>query len=215
MALALIARYRDGEEFLSRFQPSFRLGGVFFPTRRVLQPGEQVVLDVRMPALRDGMLVRGTVVWRQRGQRGTGQRAGLGIEFCPGEEEKRDHLLALARGEIDPDAAQRRHRRVPTDLRAGWRVPNELTRHEGSVGDIGPGGAFLRTREMPAAGTSVLIELPLPGGGAAHVIEGRVAWTRSTPGAEGVGVEFRCRDLGGMRRLRELVRRIERDQARV
>jgi hypothetical protein len=27
-----------------------------------------------------------------------------------------------------------------------------------------------------------------------------------------VGVEFRCRDIGGMRRLRELVRRIERHE---
>jgi hypothetical protein len=33
-----------------------------------------------------------------------------------------------------------------------------------------------------------------------------VAWSRT----EGVGVEFKCRDIGGMRRLRELIKRIER-----
>ena len=52
-----------------------------------------------------------------------------------------------------------------------------------------------------------------PGATAPQVIEGRVAWARNTPGAEGVGVEFRCRDIGGMRRLRELVKRIERQGA--
>ena len=41
-------------------------------------------------------------------------------------------------------------------------------------------------------------------------LEGRVAWRRQTPGNEGVGVEFRCRDIAGMRRLRELVKRIEK-----
>ena len=40
-------------------------------------------------------------------------------------------------------------------------------------------------------------------------IEGRVAWARQEPGLEGIGVEFRCRDTGGLRRLKELVRRLE------
>jgi hypothetical protein len=42
------------------------------------------------------------------------------------------------------------------------------------------------------------------------VIEGRVAWRRNAPEEPGAGVEFRCRDIGGMRRLRELIKRIER-----
>lgn len=205
----LIARFRDGEELLSRYEPSFRHGGLFHPTRRQLPPGEAVVLDVRMPALRDGMLLRGSVVWRQRGKRGTGQRAGLGIEFLASEQAKRDHMLALARGELDPGAAQRRHRRLPTELRVDWRVPSETVRHISQVDDICAGGAFLRTDEAPAAGTPVVLELAPPGARSAHVIEGRVAWSDQV----GAGVEFRCRDIGGMRRLRELVKRIEHAQA--
>jgi len=40
-------------------------------------------------------------------------------------------------------------------------------------------------------------------------IEARVAWRRADPGNEGLGIEFRCRDTGGLRRLKELVRRLE------
>jgi len=208
----LIARYQNRSEFLERFEPSFRYGGLFFPTRKVIEPGEPVLLDVRMPELRDHMLVRGTVLWRQRGKRSKGQRAGLGIEFLATEKAKRDHMLSLARGDTEPPMAQRRHRRLPIELRVDWRVPNQPERHVSLVDDIGTGGAFLRTREPPATGTPVVIELCPPGGSTAHVIEGRVAWQRTTPGFEGVGVEFRCRDIGGMRRLRELVKRIERHE---
>jgi len=75
--------------------------------------------------------------------------------------------------------------------------------------DICAGGAFIRTREFHPSGTSVVIEVLPPGSTRPVAIEGRVAWSRETPGAEGIGVEFRCRDAGGMRRLKELVRRIE------
>ena len=40
-------------------------------------------------------------------------------------------------------------------------------------------------------------------------IAGKVAWTRHTTGEEGLGVEFKTRDTGGTRRLKELVRRLE------
>lgn len=205
----LLARYRSPSELLDRYQPSFSYGGIFLPTRKAIPEGELVLVDIRMPALRDHMLVRARVAWRQRGKRSEGRRAGLGIEFLASEADKCRHLLALARGEIAPEVGKRRHRRLPVDLPVGWRVPNEPNRHESEMGDIGTGGAFLRTKEPPPEGTPVVLEVAAPGSRAAHVIEGRVAWRR----AEGVGVEFRCRDIGGMRRLRELVRRIERREA--
>jgi hypothetical protein len=166
-----------------------------------------------MSELRDHLLVRAVVVARQRGKRTEGQRAGLTVEFLASERGKRDHLLALARGEIDPKAAQRRYRRVPIEMRIDWRVPQSAERHISLVDDIGTGGAFIRTQTIPPAGTPVVIELRPPGANAAQSIEGRVAWVSHDPSHEGVGVEFRCRDIGGMRRLRELVRRIERSEA--
>jgi Tfp pilus assembly protein PilZ len=204
----LTARFPSGSDFLDRYEDAFAYGGLFLPTRQVLDPGELVIVDVRMPALRDHMLIRGMVAWHRRGKRAENLRAGLGVEFLASEQDSRDYLLSLARGEADA-AAQRRHRRLPTELRVGWRVPEDTRRYQSYVDDISIGGAFLRTAEPPPAGTALLLEIIPPGGTAPQTIECRVAWARHCPGAEGAGVEFRCRGVVGMRRLRELVRRIE------
>jgi Tfp pilus assembly protein PilZ len=206
--LLLLARYRNGSELLEAYDSTAPHGGLFLPTRRKVEPGEPVLLDVRLPSLKDHMLVRGSIAWRRRGKRSEGLRAGLAIHFAPGEQAKAEYLLALARGET-PQSAQRRYRRLPTELQVGWRVPPDRDRHASTVDDIGPGGAFLRTPLLQPEGTPVVLELVPPGGTMPQFIEGRVAWRRATPGNEGLGIEFRCRDTGGLRRLRELVRRIE------
>lgn len=208
----LLARFRSGADLLARHLDDRENGGLFLPTRRIIEPGEPVLVDVRLAELRDHLLLRGSVVERQRGRRNDHVRAGLFIEFLPTETTRRDHLLALARGEATSAAGKRRHRRLPIELRVDWRVPHQTERYDSLVDDIGIGGAFLRTLERPAEGTPVVIELCPPGANTPQSIEGRVAWLRDTPGHEGVGVEFRCRDIGGMRRLRELVRRIERHE---
>ncbi len=204
----LVARFQSGGEFLEHYEASFPYGGLFFPTRKVIGTGELVVLDVRMPQLRDYTLVRGMVAWHRRARRSDGTRAGLGIEFLASERATRDYLLQVARGSADAHA-NRRHRRLPTEIRVDWRLPNQADRRASVVGDIGAGGLFLRTSEPPPEGASLLLEMVPPGALTPQIIEGRVAWIRDTPGSEGAGVEFRCRDIGGMRRLRELVRRIE------
>jgi Tfp pilus assembly protein PilZ len=207
----LLARFRGRTELDSRYLHNRPNGGLFIPTRRVIEPGEPVLVDVRLAELRDHLLLRGVVTQRQRGRRTDSVRAGLFVEFLASEAGKRDHLLAILRG-ADSLPAVRRHRRLPIELRVDWRVPHQAERHISLVDDIGIGGAFLRTRELPAAGTPVVIELRPPGANTAQAIEGRVAWRSERPGHEGVGVEFRCRDIGGMRRLRELVRRIEQHE---
>ena len=212
----LVARFRSRAELAERLLSHRPNGGLFLPTRRVIEPGEPVLVDVRFAELRDHLLLRGVVSARQRGRRTDSVRAGLIIEFLASESGKRDHLVALSQepdiaNPVEP-SAQRRHRRLPIELRVDWRVPNQSERHISLVDDIGIGGAFLRTRDLPPTGTPVVIELRPPGANTPQAIEGRVAWSSATPGHEGVGVEFRCRDIGGMRRLRELVRRIERHE---
>ncbi len=204
----LIARFQDAEEFLDRYLSTTH-GGLFHPTRKAVDLGASVLLDIRMPLLKDSMLIRGTVTWSQRGKRATSQRAGLGIEFDKSELAKRDHVLGLVHGHRQPEEAQRRPRRLPIALPISWRVPTKTEKHSGSLDDIGAGGVFIRTSAKPAEGTPLVIDLASPGRPGSQSIEGRVAWTRAAPGIEGVGVEFRCRDIGGMRRLRELIRRIE------
>jgi Tfp pilus assembly protein PilZ len=221
----LIARFQSGDEFLQRYLEESPNGGLFHPTRKAQEVGDSILLDIRMPLLKDSMLIRGTVAWRQRGKRATGQpvtgqlaaptaqRAGLGVTFLSSEVGKRDHLLALCRGEVEPTEAQRKHRRLPIALPVQWRVPNQVENHQGSLDDIGTGGVFIRTTAAPLEGSALVLELASPGRPGSQSIEGRVAWTSSKPGSEGIGVEFRCRDIGGMRRLRELIRRIEHSAA--
>lgn len=205
----LKVRYRSGREFLDAYQSAFLYGGLFYPTREAIPLGESVVIEVRFPELEDRVLLRGFVAWRRQGRYRVGQRAGVGVEFLAAERHKKDFLLEVARGEVARAVAPRRHRRLPIEVRVDWRVKEERSRHTAMLDDIGPGGAFLRTREMQPEGTPVVIEVVPPGAAAPLSIEGRVAWSRQSPGEEGLGVEFRCRDTGGLRRLKELVRRLE------
>jgi Tfp pilus assembly protein PilZ len=204
----LVARFRGAEDFQERYLSTFEYGGVFYPTREAIPLGEPVILDVRLPSLRDQLLIRGMVAWRRPGRRRTGVRAGLGIEFLSGEVAKRDFLLSVA-SEDSSARGQRRFRRLPIDLNVGWRIPETPIRELGTLEDIGAGGAFIRTQEAQPVGTAVILEVVPPGAHAPLAVEGRVAWCRDTPGSEGLGVQFRWRDAGGLRRLKELVRRIE------
>jgi len=205
----LIARYRSTEDFLERYLSSFDCGGVFFPTREAVPLGEYVLVDVRLPNLRDQLLIRGMVAWRRPGRRRTGVRAGVGIEFLASEAPKKDFALNLCAKETADLQGQRRFRRLPTEITVDWRIPEMTTRRLSQLDDIGPGGAFIKTRDSQPLGTSVVIEVVPPGSTAPLSIEGRVAWCCKTPGNEGFGVQFRWRDSGGLRRLKELVRRIE------
>lgn len=205
----ITTRFRNGAEFLVRYEHSLKNGGVFIPTRNPLMSGESVILDIRMRELHDSLMVRGRVVWSRRSRRGSGQPAGMAVEFLPTEAKKRDYLLGLARGRDRQQRGGRRHKRLPLGADGGWRVLSEGENHSCVVGDIGSGGAFLHTERIVPAGTPVVVEVFMPNNTSSQSIEGRVAWARDTPGDRGIGVEFRCRDMAGRRRLRELVRRLQ------
>src|SRR3954467_1516872 len=204
----LRARYRTGDEFMRHYQPSLTGGGLFYPTREAIALGEPVIIEVRFPALRNKQMIRGFVAWRRAGKHRTKLRAGLGIEFLAAEAKRRDFVIAVAKGEI-VEMITRRHRRLPVTLVADWRVVCDRDTHHSHVEDIGPGGAFLRTTEFLPPGTEIVLDVTPPGSLRPLEIAGRVAWTRHTEGEEGIGIEFKARDAGGTRRLKELVRRLE------
>ena len=97
-----------------------------------------------------------------------------------------------------------------SSFRCSWQVPGALQDNAGVLRDIGRGGAFVRTEE------------PLPSerrrraqGLAARAPRSRCrcrrasAWSGQPGGEHGFGVEWKARDAGGTRRIKELVRRIE------
>jgi uncharacterized protein (TIGR02266 family) len=205
----LKARYRGGVDFLAAYQPALPAGGLSFPTREHVTAGEPVVVEVRFPELGDRILIRSTVMWRRGARVREGLPATVGVEFDAVDAHRRDFLVAAARGEGATRVVQRNHRRLPVSLPVRWHVKDGRDALAAVIVDIGPGGAFMRTAVPCAMGTQVVLELLPPGGAVPLSIEARVVWTRVEPGSEGLGVEFRCRDTGGLRRLKEMVRRLE------
>lgn len=211
----LKARYRSAADFVAAYQTSFPNGGLYFPTREHATVGDPVMVEVRFPELGDRVLLRAFVAWRRAACVREATPAGVGVEFDVSEHTKRDFLLAVARGEASRVVA-RNHRRLPVALPARWHVLDSRERHDAVIADICAGGAFLKTTEANgdvAKGTQIVVELIPPGGAAPLDIEARVVWARRDEGHEGLGVEFRCRDTGGLRRLKEMVRRLERVDA--
>jgi Tfp pilus assembly protein PilZ len=214
------ARFRTDEAFLAAYQPQFLNGGIFIATRTPLPVGLPIAVDVRFPALKSKVLICGCVAWRRTGRRaqdgnlpGKRARAGVGIEYLPKERATRDFLLGVARGE-NVDLALRKHRRLPVSVRGTWRSREAGPHYEVVVEDIAEGGAFIRTRDLSPVGSRVLVEVRPSGSQVPVVLEGRVTRTSLIPGSEGMGVEFRCRDSGGLRRLREVIRRLGENEKR-
>jgi Tfp pilus assembly protein PilZ len=204
----LKAHFPSGAAFLSRYLPELPSGGIFYPTRRLLAIGETVVVAIRLGRRRSPTLIRGQVAWRRPGKHSTKVKAGIGIEFLETETQAREYMLAVARGD-SAEMVARRHQRLPVELPVLWQVAGILQDNAGTLRDIGRGGAFVRTEQpLPAIGDVVLKVSP-PGAEIAMPLSARVAWKGHPGGENGFGVEWKARDAGGTRRIKELVRRIE------
>ena len=103
----------------------------------------------------------------------------------------------------------RRHQRLPVELPVLWQVPGALHDNAGVLRDIGRGGAFVKTEQPLPDGRRRRAEglAARRGGGDAAV--GARGWKGHPGGENGFGVEWKARDAGGTRRIKELVRRIE------
>lgn len=197
---------RTESEFFDRYLSDLAGGGLFIPTRMALPIGEQVVVSVRIGPRADPVLLRGSVAWRRPGKHSTKTKAGIGVEFLPSEKHGRDYLVALARG--DASVSARRHQRLPIDLPMHWHVAGSVEDRPGVLRDIGRGGAFVKTNEL-VQGREVILKVIPPGAEIEMPVSARIAWV--APGDEaGFGVSWRARDAGGTRRIKELVRRMER-----
>jgi len=205
----LRVRYGSGKEFLSFYLRTPANGGMFYPTREALEVGQEMAVEIRFPGLAAKTVLRGKVAWRRRGRHRSKLRAGVGVEFFAEEARKLEFLLRAAEGE-SAELPKRRHRRVPAEIGLSWRLKDAPEVFTGTLDNIGLGGAFIRTAVPVAVGRDVIILLATPGGACPVELEGRVAWCADdVPGSVSFGVQFKARDLGGIRRLKEVVRRVE------
>jgi Tfp pilus assembly protein PilZ len=198
---------RSSREFAALFQPDFSDGGVFYPTRKKLPVGRIVTLKVRLGRRQPPLLLFGKIAWRRPGRHLEKIRAGVGVELLPTEHAKSDYLLQLARSG-ESVKSRRRHERVPVDLQVSWRHEGASEGLHARLRDVGRGGAFLQTAETVHGDDQLVVEIAPPGAEVPMAFTARVAWTGKVGDETGFGIEWRARDAGGGRRIRELVRRI-------
>jgi Tfp pilus assembly protein PilZ len=198
---------RNAGEFLAGYQPSGGNGGVFCPTRSKLQVGELVSVKVRLGRRQPPMVIHGRVAWRRPGRHLLKIRAGIGVDFLLGEQVKCDYLLELARSGTSI-RSRRRHERIPVDLAITWRPLGSNSDLQGKLRDVGRGGAFVLSTASVPYESQVVLEIVPPGAEIPMAFIGRVAWTGKTGEENVFGIEWRARDAGGGRRIKELVRRL-------
>ena len=202
----LKARFRTRRDFLDAYTDEFPHGGLFCATTCPLAPADEVLVELSFPDLPNKMMLRGTIVsWRSALPR-LRVRAGAVVRFDPSEQEKREFVLAAAKGDA-PEATKRRHTRLPVDVSVLWRRANSTEARSAHLYEISVGGAQLVTEQALALDEDILLELTAPGGAHSFEIAGKVTNIMQS----GYGLRFVYRDGGGSRRLKEVIRRIIAD----
>lgn len=173
-------------------------------TTDAFEPGEEVLLEVYFPGLPGKMMVRAIgQEWHPARPR-LRVRAG-GILRCTGSEwRKLEFLREVGSGAIDL-APRRRHVRLPVMVEVRWRRQNTRDYTVAALSEISEGGALLLTRDPPANAEEVIVEIMPPGSERPLEV---LSVVRNTSNPEGVGLEFLARDMGGVHRLREVIRRL-------
>lgn len=197
----LFAPFESAEHFLKHYDPVLEWGGIIVPTKATLPPETPVVVEVAFPGLPNRVLVRGLVVDRDE------EREGLVVKLNHSELSKRDFLVAAARGEVGL-AWRRRHRRFPVRLKAVFRAADAsgVPIAEAHTEDLSGSGIFLRTPQLLAVRTPVVVVID-PGDGKGPIeVPGRVAWVRRDPPTSGFGVTFENLSGEAMKRLRRVMR---------
>jgi hypothetical protein len=153
--------------------------------------GAIVQLEVSLGALADEVFFGGVIQGVDRLSHETL------LELDPGSDAR----VRFLRRATATESPQREHRRYPSTLALVWSRGGE--RAFGRLADISLGGAFIVSRELPATGDEVELQLrtddPVR-------LPSLVRWTKNgVNGAEGFGVEFHPKGPA-RRRLMALVR---------
>ncbi|MBI4511467.1 MAG: PilZ domain-containing protein [Deltaproteobacteria bacterium] len=219
----LYAPFTDAEDFLARLDvgEDAGLGRLTVTTRARYPAGEAVVLEIGFRGLPNRVLVRTSCIGSpSEGVSSAAAETGADVgehpgsdaifEVSPGEEHKRDFLVAIAAGRAKA-TWKRKNRRFPIRLPArfvaeGQDVP---LRGDAETEDIGGGGVFLKTPRSLPEGSRVTIVLDPCDGSAEMEFAGRVVYSRKEDGASGLGVQFDRLNNDDMQRLRRLIRGVK------
>ena len=200
----LKARFHSREEFLKAYAREMPNGGLFIPTTTPIEPGTRVVIDLSCEGLPNKVLFLAKVQsWRPALPR-LRVRAGALVAFDAGESDKREFVLQTLGGGARA-VRRRKNTRIPVQLQVSYRLAEHTEVTRATMVEISIAGGLLHGPAPLPLKSDLVLSLPLPGGSAAMEIAARVTYYTDE---KNMGVRFLFRDGGGIRRLRELIRRI-------
>jgi len=168
------------------------------------EPGEEVLLETYFPGLPGKMMIRAIGKDWHAARPRLRVRAG-GVLRCNGTEWKKlEFLQRVGSGELKL-TARRRHVRLPVMVEVHWREQGSTESYVAALSEISEGGALLLTAEPPTVSQDIIVEITPPGSERALEV---LATVRNANNPDGVGLEFQARDMGGVHRLREVIRRL-------
>lgn len=195
------SHYSNGDAFLDALDPNHGLQ-VF--TTDGFEPGEEVLLELSFSGLPGKVMVRAIGREWHAARPRLRVRAG-GMVACTGTEwNKLIFLSSVARGEVKVPP-RRRHIRLPVLVEVRWKRKDEREFEPAAISEISEGGALLLVKSPLSVGEEIVIGIVPPGSARQLEILGTV---RNTDNPDGVGIEFMARDMGGVHRLREVIRRL-------
>ena len=166
------------------------------------ETGEEVMAEVHFTGLPGKMMVRAIgQSWHPARPRQRVRAAGS-LLCTSAEWHKLQFLRDVAEGRVALPA-RRRHVRLPLLVEVRWRYPREPRRVSAALSEISEGGGLLLSTEKPRDG-EIVVELIPPGAQRPMELLAVVRASRKN----GVGLEFVTRDTSGVRRIREVIRRL-------
>lgn len=196
--------YPSAEAFVAALEPEGSAKCLQVFTTDSFEPGEELMAEVYFSGLPGKMMLRAIgKAWHAARPR-LRVRAG-GVVTCTGTEwDKLSFLRRVADGSV-PLSARRKHVRLPVLVEIRWRRDGETEFITSAMSEISEGGALLLTEETLTADEEIVLEVMPPGSARPLEIQ---AIVRNTSNPEGLGLEFVARDVGGVHRLREVIRRL-------
>jgi uncharacterized protein (TIGR02266 family) len=194
--LLLVLHFDSGDAFLKRWG---RARGLYVESEATLPVGQRCRVRLSTGTQQGPLELEARVVHAvdQQASRVSHEPAGFGLGFVLPPEERDafdSFLIALERGAAWPDRSGRRFERFPIQMRVVYRHNGEARREH--TDNLSRGGLFILSFDPPPVGTSLQLELFVPGRQDGLPLEGKVMHTVSAEEAasrgvrSGAGVQF-------------------------
>ncbi len=167
-------------------------------------PGEQILLEISFPDLPGKLVVRAIGSEWHAARPRLRVRAGGQVLCTDSEWRKIEFLENVANGTVSL-SARRKHVRLPVLAEIQWRRLGHPSSQLAAMSEISESGALLFTDAEMTVGEEIIVEVTPPGSVQPMEI---LCVVRNTSNGEGIGMEFVARDMGGVQRLREIIRRL-------